>query len=37
MLTDISLMVEIAINNNKFYEIFLRNVLDSLMPKIPKW
>lgn len=37
MLTDVSLKVEIVKNNNKFDEIFLKNILNPLMSKIQKW
>ena len=36
MLTDISLRIQI-VKKNKFHEIFFRNILNPLMPKIPKW
>ena len=37
MVTDLSSKVEIVKNNNKFQESFLINILNPLMPKIPKW
>ena len=37
MLTDISLKVYILIDNNKFHENCLRNIIYTLMPKNPKW
>ena len=37
MLTDVSLKVEIVKNNNKFQKNVFRNILNTLMPKIPKW
>ena len=37
MLTDVSLKLEIIKNNNKFHENAFRNILNPLMPKVPKW
>ena len=36
MLTDVSLKFEI-VKNNKLHEFFFRNILNPLLPKIPKW
>ena len=35
-LTDVNLKDEV-VKNNKFLEFFFINMLNSLMPKIPKW
>ena len=37
MHTDVSLKVERVRNNNKFHQILSINILNTLMPKIPKW
>ena len=36
MLTDANLKVK-TVKNNKFHENFFWNILNPLMPKIPKW
>ena len=34
---DVSLKVENVKDNNKLKNIFFRNILNTLMPKTPKW
>ena len=36
MLTDVSLYVKIVKNKNTCHENFFRNILNPVMPKIPK-
>ena len=36
MSTDANVKVK-TVKNNKFHENFFRNILNPLMPKVPKW